>query len=98
MSALHFRADKGPVRIVFAHANGFNGQTYRAVLDALDVHSVAVDLRGHGMTDMPTDISSLKSFRREKWFYPAIVLALSVLFWPAGSSKTDWQVMLGLIQ
>ncbi len=63
MSALHFNADKGPVRLVFAHANGFNALTYRAVLEPLDVHTVAIDLRGHGMTDLPTDAASLKSFQ-----------------------------------
>ena len=62
MSALHFGAGKGPVRLVFAHANGFNGQTYRTILEKLDIHSIAVDLRGHGMTKLPTDIATLKSF------------------------------------
>lgn len=62
MSALHFNADRGPVRLVFAHANGFNALTYRAIFDKLDVHSVAVDLRGHGFTQLPTDIAGLDSF------------------------------------
>lgn len=62
MSAVHFNADKGPVRLVFAHANGFNALTYRAVLEPLGVHAIAIDLRGHGMTELPTDGASLKSF------------------------------------
>jgi len=63
MSALHFGSDKGPVRLVFAHANGFNGQSYREILSQLGIHSIAVDLRGHGFTDMPTDIATLDSFQ-----------------------------------
>jgi len=62
MSALHFNAEQGPVRLVFAHANGFNGLSYRRVLEQLPVHSVALDLRGHGFTKLPTDIESLDSF------------------------------------
>ncbi len=62
MSALHFNSGKGPVRLVFAHANGFNAQSYRRILEKLDVHSVAVDMRGHGQTDLPTDIDGLMSW------------------------------------
>ncbi|NNE57518.1 MAG: alpha/beta hydrolase [Hellea sp.] len=63
MSALHVNESKGRARLVFAHANGFNGQTYRAILGPLNVHSIAVDLRGHGFTDLPTNIKALKGFQ-----------------------------------
>lgn len=59
MSALHFGEDKGPIGLVFAHANGFNAQSYRAVLEKLDIHSVAIDMRGHGQTELPTDPKTL---------------------------------------
>ena len=62
MSALHFNADKGAVRLVFAHANGFNAQSYRQILEQLPVHSVAIDMRGHGFTELPTNIDNLDSF------------------------------------
>ena len=62
MSALHFNAEKGPVRLVFAHANGFNGQSYRQILEQLDVHVIAIDQRGHGMTTLPTEKENLDSF------------------------------------
>ena len=62
MSALHVNQDKGPVRLVLAHANGFNGQSYRAILEKLDVHSIALDLRGHGKTKLPTNIAALDSW------------------------------------
>jgi pimeloyl-ACP methyl ester carboxylesterase len=43
-----------PVRLVLLHANGFNAQSYRAILEPLGVHSVAFDMRGHGQSrDMP---------------------------------------------
>ena len=62
MSAVHFNVEAGPVRLVFAHANGFNAQAYSALLTKLPVHSVAFDLRGHGFTDLPTNIENLASF------------------------------------
>lgn len=54
LSALHFGNTSEPVRLVFLHANGFNAQSYRAVLEPLGIHSVAFDMRGHGQSrDMP---------------------------------------------
>ena len=54
LSALHFGDKSEPVRLVFLHANGFNAQSYRAVLEPLRVHCVAFDMRGHGQSrDMP---------------------------------------------
>jgi pimeloyl-ACP methyl ester carboxylesterase len=45
------------VDIVFLHANGFNALTYREILAPLgaDFHVVAIDQRGHGLTDLPTE-------------------------------------------
>jgi pimeloyl-ACP methyl ester carboxylesterase len=56
MAALEFgRADR-PVDIVFSHANGFNGRTYRTILGPLaaDLRILALDLRGHGASTLPT--------------------------------------------
>jgi len=54
LSALHYGNMTEPVRLVLLHANGFNAQSYRAVLAPLGVHSVAFDMRGHGQSrDMP---------------------------------------------
>ena len=54
LSALHFGNTSEPVRLVLLHANGFNAQSYRSVLEPLGVHSVAFDMRGHGQSrDMP---------------------------------------------
>ncbi len=41
----------------FAHANGFNGETYRALLQPLAdrFHIFAWDARGHGFTSLPAD-------------------------------------------
>jgi len=55
MAAVHFGPVDAPVKLVFLHANGFNGLTYRNILEPLGVHVVALDLRGHGRTDLPTD-------------------------------------------
>jgi pimeloyl-ACP methyl ester carboxylesterase len=45
----------GPL-LHFAHANGFNAETYRALLSPLaaDARIVASDARGHGRTRLPT--------------------------------------------
>lgn len=56
LSALHFGDTQSPLRLVFLHANGFNAQSYRAILSRLGVHAVAFDMRGHGQSrDMPQD-------------------------------------------
>jgi len=48
LSALHFGDVSEPVRLVFLHANGFNAQSYRVVMEALGVHAIVFDMRGHG--------------------------------------------------
>jgi len=40
LSALHFGDMSKPLELVFLHANGFNAQTYRAVLGPLGVHAL----------------------------------------------------------
>lgn len=44
-------------KLVFSHANGFNGATYRTLLAPLAAtfHVIACDLRGHGATTLPAD-------------------------------------------
>ncbi len=62
ISAIHF-GPAGPPRIVFCHGNGYNGLTFRRVLEALDVPAIALDLRGHGHSRLPTPaIRTLASF------------------------------------
>lgn len=42
------------VRLVLLHANGFNAQSYRSILEPLGIHTVAFDMRGHGQSrDLP---------------------------------------------
>ena len=60
MAALEFGPTDRPVDIVFSHANGFNGRTYRTILAPLasDLRILALDLRGHGAsTRRPEDLS-----------------------------------------
>lgn len=61
MAAVHFGPISEPVKLVYLHANGFNGLTYRSLLEPLGVHVVALDLRGHGLTDLPIDDAALAS-------------------------------------
>lgn len=62
MSALHFGDVTAPVRLIFLHANGFNGLSYKTVLSGLGVHAVAFDLRGHGMSELPADPAALRDW------------------------------------
>ncbi|WP_411287624.1 alpha/beta fold hydrolase [Phenylobacterium sp.] len=58
MAVLDFGPRRRPVDIVFSHANGFNAATYRSILQPLatDLRILAVDLRGHGASTLPTVI------------------------------------------
>lgn len=58
MAALELGPAGRPIDIVFSHANGFNGRTYRTILQPLaaDLHILALDLRGHGASTLPTII------------------------------------------
>ncbi|HEX4708927.1 alpha/beta hydrolase [Phenylobacterium sp.] len=58
VAALDFGPPDRPVDIVFSHANGFNGRTYRTILQPLAsrLRILALDLRGHGASTLPTVI------------------------------------------
>jgi pimeloyl-ACP methyl ester carboxylesterase len=58
MAALDLGPQDRPVDIVFSHANGFNGCTYRTILQPLagSLRILALDLRGHGASTLPTTI------------------------------------------
>jgi pimeloyl-ACP methyl ester carboxylesterase len=47
----------GASTLIFAHANGFNALTYSTLLAPLskDLHIVACDLRGHGLSRLPAE-------------------------------------------
>ncbi|MGA0606199.1 alpha/beta fold hydrolase [Phenylobacterium sp. VNQ135] len=57
MAYLDFGPPERPVDLVFSHANGFNGLTYRTLLAPLatELRILAVDLRGHGASTLPAD-------------------------------------------
>ena len=57
IATLAFGPASRPVDVLFLHANGFNGITYRqllAPLGAEGLHVMAVDQRGHGLTCLAT--------------------------------------------
>jgi pimeloyl-ACP methyl ester carboxylesterase len=58
MAVLDFGPAERPVDVVFSHANGFNARTYRSILAPLaaEMRLLAIDLRGHGATTLPTVI------------------------------------------
>ncbi len=57
-TALEFGPADRALDIIFLHANGFNAMTYRHVLAPLgqDQRILAVDLRGHGPSRLPTEL------------------------------------------
>lgn len=66
LSTLHFGDTSESVRLVLLHANGFNAQSYRSVLEPLGVHSVAFDMRGHGQSramPQPMNMANWHIFR-----------------------------------
>ncbi len=62
MSGVHFGRKENPLKLVFLHANGFNALAYRQIIEALGIHALALDLRGHGFTRLPTNMDTLDSF------------------------------------
>jgi len=64
MAVLDLGPASRPVDVIFSHANGFNARTYRSILSPLAVglRILAIDLRGHGTTTLPTTIEG-----REGW-------------------------------
>lgn len=65
MSLLDFGDPGRPADVVWVHANGFNAQTYRAVLQPLaaGLRVLAPDLRGHGASTLPADPDRLRDWR-----------------------------------
>ena len=64
ISYLEWKLAEGLPPLHFAHANGFNGLTYRALLAPLApyFHIRAWDARGHGMTTLPADPAAHKDW------------------------------------
>lgn len=62
LSVLRFGDEAVPPKLIFCHANGFNAQSYRAVIAPLNVPALALDLRGHGQSDLP-----IHSPRLQNW-------------------------------
>lgn len=66
MSGIAFGARTPTPDILFLHANGFNARTYRTVLEPLGerFHVLALDLRGHGRTQLKAGTFGYSSWRR----------------------------------
>ena len=43
MSVVHFGDTAAPIEIIMLNANGFNGYSYKSILEPLGVHAVALD-------------------------------------------------------
>ena len=62
ISAVHFGDTTQTPRLLMLNANGFNGYSYKTILEPLGVHAIALDMRGHGMSELPTDVTALKNW------------------------------------
>jgi len=62
ISAIHFGLTSNPVKLLLVHANGFNGYAYKTLLEPLGIHAIALDLRGHGMSELPLPEGALRSW------------------------------------
>jgi pimeloyl-ACP methyl ester carboxylesterase len=65
MAVMDFGDPRRPVDLVFSHANGFNAATYRTLLSPLSasLRIWAPDLRGHGLSRLPTFARPKTSWR-----------------------------------
>jgi pimeloyl-ACP methyl ester carboxylesterase len=68
MAGIAFGAETPNPDIVFMHATGFNARTYRALLEPLGekFHVLALDARGHGLTQLPTNTFGYSSWNRHR--------------------------------
>ncbi|MEJ0059909.1 MAG: alpha/beta hydrolase [Terricaulis sp.] len=68
MAGIAFGDATRPPDILFLHATGFNARTYRTLLAPLAsrFHVVAVDMRGHGQTTLPTKLFGYDSWRKHR--------------------------------
>ena len=59
MSAWEMGPQDQPIDLIFSHANGFNGRTYRAIVEPLAVRFriLLLDQRGHGRSRLPANAS-----------------------------------------
>ena len=65
MAVMDFGDPERPVDLIFSHANGFNAATYRSLLSPLSasLRIWAPDLRGHGLSRLPTFARPKTSWR-----------------------------------
>lgn len=68
MAGVAFGAETPNPDIVFIHATGFNAMTYRALLAPLGekFHVLALDMRGHGRTELPAKLWGYNSWTRHR--------------------------------
>ena len=62
MSAVHFGRTSNPLKLVFLHATGFNAYAYKTLLEPMGIHAVALDMRGHGMSELPADPKGFRNW------------------------------------
>jgi len=79
MAALELGPRDRPIDIIFSHANGFNGRTYRTIVEPLaaPLRILLLDLRGHGATTLPTVIEGRQGWHEFRDDLLALVEAVA---------------------
>jgi pimeloyl-ACP methyl ester carboxylesterase len=83
MSALRWGVEKSPPDLIFLHANGFNAAAYDPLLAPLGERAsvVALDMRGHGLSRLPTNPDALIDW----WPYARDLVAVLDQWVPKGA-------------
>ena len=83
MSALRWGGDRTPPDLIFLHANGFNAAAYAPLLAPLGERAavVALDMRGHGLSRLPTMPDTLTDW----WPYARDLVAVLDQWVPKGA-------------
>lgn len=79
MAVLDYGPQDRAVDIVFSHANGFNGQTYRTIVGPLgtSLRLLTVDMRGHGATTLPAEVDGREGWNQFRDDLLALVAAVA---------------------
>jgi pimeloyl-ACP methyl ester carboxylesterase len=83
MSALRWGPDRTPPDLIFLHANGFNAAAYDPLLAPIGERGsvVAVDMRGHGLSSLPTAPDAMIDW----WPYARDLIAVLDQWVPKGA-------------
>lgn len=79
VAAYELGPEDRPIDVLFLHANSFNARAYRTILEPLsDLRILAIDLRGHGKTDLPLPTGSRTNWSETRDDVEAVMARLDL--------------------